>query len=270
MRAWARRLRYYVSLWGEFLLLQVKRETIFRGSFLLEIVSYALWFLFNIFFFGVIFSHVKSIGGWGPLEVLTLISVNQVISAFYDGVLGTNLRRFQTYIERGDFDLFLMKPLDLQFFVSTRFADLKPLFSIPFPVFTLLFALLRRRVNIGVFDIFLFILCFVIGVLIRYGLGFLVMSLSFYFVRISALHSLQRELLSYAGYPLSIYEGFSRILFTFIFPVALIANLPAQAILNYQVSYGLLIYSLIFGLFILVFSRKMFYHALKHYESASS
>ncbi|MEO0230880.1 MAG: ABC-2 family transporter protein, partial [candidate division WOR-3 bacterium] len=91
-----------------------------------------------------------------------------------------------------------------------------------------------------------------------------------YFVRISALHSLQRELLSYAGYPLSIYDGFSRILFTFIFPVALVANLPAQAILNYQVSYGLLIYSLIFGLFILVFSRKMFYHALKHYESASS
>lgn len=270
MRVLGLRWKYYISLWMDFFLLQVKRETIFRSSFLLEIVSYTLWFLFNIFFFGVIFTHVRSIGGWGSYDVLTLISINQIMSALYDGFFGPNLRKFQTYIERGDFDIFLIKPLDLQFFVSTRFADLKPICSLPLPVFTLVFALLRRGIALGVFDLFLFILCFITGVLIRYGLGFLVMSFSFYFVRVSALHSLQRELLSYAGYPLSIYEGFSRILFTFIFPIALVANLPAMTILRRQVNYGLLIYSLFFACFILFFSRLMFYSAIRHYESASS
>ncbi|MDI6850334.1 MAG: ABC-2 family transporter protein [bacterium] len=270
MKQWVHRLKYYISLWGEFLSMQIKRETIFRGSFLLEIVSYIFWFVFNVFFFGVIFSHTKSIGGWGPYEVLTLVSINQLIVALYDSFLGPNLRRFQTYIERGDFDIFLIKPVDLQFFVSTRFMDLKSLFSIPVAILTLIFSLSVRGNPPGVLELLIFFLCFLIGLLIRYGLGFLVMSLSFYFVRVSALHALQRELLSFAGYPLSIYEKFAKVFFTFILPVALIANLPAQALLKYRISSGIFIYSCVFAAFILIFSRKFFYHAIRRYESASS
>jgi ABC-2 type transport system permease protein len=250
--------------------MQVKRETVFRSSFLLEIVSYIFWFVFNIFFFGVIFSHTRSIGGWGPYEVLTLVSINQLIVALYDSFLGPNLRRFQTYIERGDFDTFVIKPIDLQFFISTRFVDLKPLFSIPPGILTLIFALSMRGSPPGVLEILIFFLCFLIGLVIRYGLGFLVMSLSFYFVRVSALHSLQRELLSFAGYPLSIYEKFAKVFFTFILPVALIANLPAQALLKYRISSGIVLYSCFFAAVILIFSRKFFNYAIRRYESASS
>uniref|UniRef100_A0A7V3ZW26 ABC transporter permease n=1 Tax=candidate division WOR-3 bacterium TaxID=2052148 RepID=A0A7V3ZW26_UNCW3 len=264
------KVKYYVSLWKEFLSMQIKREISFRSSFLLEVVSYIFWFVFNIFFFSVIFSHRKSIGGWGPYEVLTLVSINQLIVALYDSFLGPNLRRFQTYIERGDFDTFLIKPIDLQFFVSTRFVELKPLFSMPVAIITLIFALSMRGIPPGAFEILMFFLSFLIGLVIRYGLGFLVMSLSFYFVRISALHSLQRELLSFAGYPISIYEKFAKVFFTFILPVALIANLPAQALLKYRISCGIFLYSCFFAVFILIFSRKFFNQAIRRYESASS
>ncbi|MEO0239777.1 MAG: ABC-2 family transporter protein [candidate division WOR-3 bacterium] len=270
MRRWALRVNYYFSLWREFFLMQIKRETIFKGSFLLEIVSYLMWFVFNVFFFGIILSYRRSIGGWGRYEVLTLISINQLIVALYDTFLGPNLRRFQTYIERGDFDLFIIKPLDLQFFVSTRFMDLKPLFSTPLALLTLTYALYKRGSLPGLMEFTLFLTCFVMGVLIRYGLGFFVMSLSFYFVRVSALHSLQRELLSYAGYPYTIYEKFAKVFFTFIVPVALIANLPAQALLKQPVKPELVLYSFFFALVILVFSRHFFYRSIRRYESASS
>ncbi|RKX38810.1 MAG: hypothetical protein DRP23_06000, partial [Thermotogae bacterium] len=124
-------MRRYLRLWIEFLKSNIKRETVFRFNFFLHIIGHLFWFIFSCIFFKVIYMNVHQIGDWNIYHVLTLIGVNQLITSLYEAFWGANLRQFQTYVEEGDFDHFILKPVDLQFLVSTRFIKLSPLFSLP-------------------------------------------------------------------------------------------------------------------------------------------
>ncbi|MCM8807907.1 MAG: ABC transporter permease [Candidatus Omnitrophica bacterium] len=260
----------YFYLWWLFFISCFKKEIIFKGDFFLKIISHLFWFLFSIIFFRIIYLYKSEIGGWNLYQTLCLLSVNQIIISLYESFFAPNIRKFQNYIEDGSFDHFIIKPLDLQFFVSTRFINFNPLFSLSFSILLLIYSLKNLNLSINFMNILIFLFLLLIGVVIRYIFGFLIMTLSFYFVRINSLYALHNEFLKYSGYPSSIYPKPAQFFFIFIIPVIVIANFPAMSLMKFCLSYKIILYSIVFVLFMFFLSRKFFYYSIKKYVSASS
>jgi len=264
-------MKKYISLWQCFLKNSVIREMEFSTNFLLQLVGHLLWFVFTLLFFNIIYLHIKSINGWTIHQTHFLIATNQIVIYLYQAFFGRNLSRFPRLIRSGDLDHFLIKPIDIQFISSVRYVNIRPILLLPAPIFLLFYSLIQMNLHPSLSQIIVYILFLFGGITIRYLLGFSIMMLSFIFVEISALYSIQNDFLNYASYPVSIFKAFPRFFFSFLVPVILIANLPASIILQTIKNYQLLALYMIFYILIIFFiSRKLFYFCLKHYSSASS
>lgn len=261
----------YFALWRHFINNCLRREIEFSANFLLQLFSNLLWFIFTIFFFNIIYSHIKAINGWTKYQVYFLIATNQIIIYLYEALFAKNLNRFPIFIRYGELDHFLIKPIDIQFISSVRYFDIKPILSLPAPFYMLVYSLTNMNLSVSFLNFLLYLLLILCGVILRYVLGFSIMLLSFVFIEISALHALQNEFLKYASYPASIFKNLSGLIFTFIIPVVLIANLPTSSILQTIKNYQTLIpFAIFYGIFIFYFSRRIFFYCLRNYSSASS
>lgn len=264
-------MKRYFAIWRHLIKNCVVRETEFSVNFLLQLFSNFLWFIFSIFFFNVIYHHVRVINGWTSYQVYFLIATNQIIIYLYEAFFAKNLNRFPILIKYGELDHFIIKPIDAQFMISVRYFDIKPILSLPIPIYILVFSLRHMTLNVSFLNFSLYLLLILLGVTLRYVLGFSIMLLSFIFVEISALHALQSEFLKYASYPAGIFNNLSYMVFTFIIPIVLIANLPAASILQTVKNYRILtMFAVFYGISFFYISRRIFYYCLRNYSSASS
>ncbi|HEC78500.1 MAG TPA: hypothetical protein ENI34_05075 [candidate division WOR-3 bacterium] len=262
--------KYRILLW-RFIKNSVIREMEFSINFLLQLISNTLWFFFTVLFFDIIYHHIKTINGWSVHQTYFLVATNQIIIYLYQSFFAQNFNKFPRLIRTGDLDHLLCKPVDVQFICSVRYFDVKSFLLLPIPCYFLIHSLSQMKLVPSSGQIIMFTIFVLGGVILRYLLGLSIMLLSFLFVEVTALYWMQSEFLRYASYPASIFKNGSRIFFTFLIPVILIANLPAAVILktieNYQILALFTIFYIFIGFFI---SRKLFYLCLKGYSSASS
>ncbi|MEP6672069.1 MAG: ABC-2 family transporter protein, partial [Chthoniobacter sp.] len=96
------------------------REMNFKANFLLWMVVEFLWFLGQIVFLEVLYSHVDSIGGWSKWECVLLVGTHQITAQIFQAFFYVNLAELAELIRTGRLDLMLLLPVDAQFAVSTR------------------------------------------------------------------------------------------------------------------------------------------------------
>jgi ABC-2 type transport system permease protein len=71
-----------------------------------------------------------------------------------------------------------------------------------------------------------------LAIVILYSFWILVVSASFWVVKVDNLSYLFGSLFDAARWPISIFRGALRIIFTFVFPIALLTTYPALALLG--------------------------------------
>jgi ABC-2 type transport system permease protein len=174
-----------------------------------------------------------------------------------------------THVQSGSLDFVLLKPIDSQFWLSTR--SVSP-WGLP--------ALLAGAALIGwagsqagaSWEPRSLVLAG--GMLaasgaILYSLWFLLAALSIWFVKVWNATEVLRYTLVAGRYPVSAYPPALRALFTFVLPVAFLTTVPAEAILG-RAAGPWLAASLAVAALALVASRAFWQLALRHYTSASS
>ncbi len=105
--------------------------------------------------------------------------------------------------------------------------------------------------------------------MILYSFWILVVSASFWVVKVDNLSYLFGSLFDAARWPITVFRGALRIVFTFVFPIALLTTYPAMALLGRldaktasRRSGGGLVFAAI--------ARRVWRRALSFYTSASS
>jgi len=264
-------VRYYFSVFYVLFQNSISRELQFNFNFVLQFIGNILWLLFSLLFFYIVYQHTNSINGWSIHQTFFLVNLNQFIIYIYQMFFARNINQLSEIVRMGTLDNYIIKPIDLQFLISFRYIDLRPLFMLPLPLFIMMYIIKTNGYNFSFMDFILSIVAIIMAIIIRYSIGFIIGSFAFLFTRIYALNALQNEFLKYAGYPASIFRGVKEKIFTFIIPVILIANLPASFVLklleNKEV---LLLYSFFYSIFLFFLSRLIFYKMLEKYTSASS
>jgi ABC-2 type transport system permease protein len=193
-----------------------------------------------------------------------------VVEAFFL----SNCNGFPEMIRSGDLDFILLKPIDEQFLVTTRWVDWSAFASVVLGSAAMVYSLHAMHWVFNLAYLAAFLMLFICGVAMTYSFLVLLTATAVWMVRNQSLMELWWLFTTLMRYPRDIYSGprgfpFGAF-FTYVIPVVLIINVPARVMvkpLEDQSLVGLMVMGSIALLWI---SRRFFRYALQSYRSASS
>jgi ABC-2 type transport system permease protein len=204
----------------------------YRADFLRDGIVGIFWTATAIVPLYVVFQARESVAGWSFGEALMVVGWFTLLDGVLEGAISPSLVSVVDHIRKGTLDFVLMKPVDAQFLVSTaRFQPWRGINALTsIAIFAWGFQRLGRGPTVGA--VIVSAVAMVIAVAVLYSLWIVTVSAAFYVVRIDNLTSLFSAIFDAARWPISVFRGGVRFLFTFVIPLALMTTFPAQALLG--------------------------------------
>jgi viologen exporter family transport system permease protein len=264
-------VRRYIEIYSIMLRNSLIREMSFKANFVLWMVVEVLWFCGQIVFFSIIFGQVDRIGDWTKWEVVLLVGTHQMIAQLFQAFFFVNVANIPELVRTGKLDSLLVLPVDSQFAVSTKQFGLDSVINAALGGVVVCFSLAQLGIVPNPMSILLYLVALLFGVAVHYSIMLSLAAVSFWIIRAQGLVYGYFNFLNIARYPDVIYPWLFRIVFGWVIPVVIIANIPARLLIKplgqpLWLMFHLMIAStIVFGL-----SRAFWRFALRHYASASS
>ena len=241
----------------------------YRADFIVEGLMSLMWFLWNLLPLFVLYHDRKSVAGWDFPSALLVISWFIMLRALLEGMITPSFVDTVERIRSGAFDYVLLRPADSQFLASTsRFAPWRIIdFIGGLGLAIYSFVQLGHGPSLNALAMGVMLLVF--GLLAMYALWMIALAASFWVVRLDNLTYLLEAIFDTARWPVQVFRGGWRFLFTFVIPLALMTTYPAMAMLGRLPwsSAGLCVAG---ALALLAASRGIWLIAIRSYTSASS
>lgn len=259
-------LRIYQRFFENALSYQAQR----RGDTWMKLFLNILWLGMLFLFINVFFEHTQSFAGWSKEEVYLLaffwICADEIMILFFE----QNVTNIPDTVTDGGLDLYLTKPVNTLFLVSTQKILLFSSYRLILQMI-LFWGFLSRHPDIFSWPRLAAVLpLFFCGIITVYSFLLILNTLSFWFFRIDNVNDLWLTLSNDVGkYPVDALPRPLRILFLTAIPAAFAAYVPTAALLGKIHLFGIL-YALGFTVCIFLLAIAFWQFALKRYSSASS
>lgn len=241
----------------------------YRSNFVLEAIMAVFWLAWTVVPLRVVFDTRVGVAGWTYDQSLLVVGFFVTLKGLLDTFVEPNLRSVVEQVRMGTLDFTLLKPVDAQLMISTTKTMPAKLFHVVGGVGLLFYASgqLPQPPSIG--SVIWAFLLLSSGLACIYSLWLAVVSLAFFFVRIDNLSYVLESVLDAGRWPVDLYRGGLRFVFTFVVPVGLMTTYPSLALLgNLSAGDGML--SIVVSFVFLFLSRQIWEFALARYSSASS
>lgn len=265
----ARGLLRYGKLFGVQVRMSALGAMQYRADFVVRGLLAVLWMAVTLVPILIVFGARPTIAGWSFPEALVVVGWFTLLRAFLEGAISPSLTAVVEHVRHGTLDFVLLKPADAQFLVST--AKFEPWHAVDVvgavAIFGYAFHDLGRWPTAG--GIALGLVFFLLAVLILYSIWILVVSAAFWVVKVDNLSYLLGSLFDAARWPITVFKGALRFVFTFVFPLAVMTTYPAEALLG-TLTPSRAAGAIAGGLAFAAVARAVWKRALSHYTSASS
>jgi ABC-2 type transport system permease protein len=264
-------VRRYIEIYSIMLRNSLIREMSFKANFLLWMLVEVLWFLGQIVFFSIIFGNVDRIGDWTKWEVVLLVGTHQIIAQLFQAFFFVNVANIPELVRTGKLDSILVLPMDSQFAVSTKQFGLDSVINAIVGAAVVCISLSKLGVVPGPLAILLYICALGFGIAVHYSIMLGLAAVSFWIIRAQGLVYGYFNFLNIARYPDVIFPWLFRLIFGWVIPVVIVANIPARLLIKSLGQPGWLMFQLVVAsTVVFCLSRAFWRFALNHYSSASS
>ncbi|MBI3911700.1 MAG: ABC-2 family transporter protein [Armatimonadetes bacterium] len=223
-------LRRYLRLYRVFWETCIAREAEFRANFWANIFTNSGWLIFFVLFIKVIYRNTNAIAGWTEGEAITLTGTFGLVQSAFATVAYQNLSRIPEMVRLGTLDFVLTKPVNSQFFVSTRYVRLDSLGNLAGSLIVIAYGVHLGGLTIHPVRALAYALLVLCALVIYYSIYMLLMTLSFWFIRLDNLAVLADMVIHIGRYPTQIFGGWPRWFLTYVLPLAFMATIPVQAL----------------------------------------
>jgi ABC-2 type transport system permease protein len=259
-------MRRYFKVLLSFWQTSLASELEYRLNFLLALLSSCGHLAGNLFGLSLFYAGSGSLGGWPFEHALLVMGLFTTLQGMNRVLLSPNLARIIEHVRTGTLDFVLLKPLDSQFWLSTRRISPWGLPDIVFGLGTIAYA--AARLDLPLSSLALAVGPFALSAVIQYSLWFMLASISIWYVKVHNVTEVFNALLAAGRYPIdALPAGVYRFVFSFMIPVALLTTVPARVALGQPVGVWWLV-SAGFALGAFSISRAFWRHALRYYTSA--
>lgn len=263
------RVARYAGLLG----VQVKASAVtsmqYRIDFLLEGAISLYWLAWNLVPLLVLFGQRETVAGWDFPSALVVIAWFNVLRGLLEGAVNPSLTGVVEKIRNGEFDYLLLKPADAQFLVSTAKFEPWKVIDVLGGVGLAAYAFVMLGRWPEPHHVALSLVLLVGAALVLYSLWILIISASFWVIRLDNLVYLFMAVFDAARWPIAVFRGVWRVVFTLVIPLALMTTYPAMAILGTLEGHVALL-ALGGAVLFAAVSRLLWRAAIRNYTSASS
>ena len=231
-----------------------------------------MFYLVNIFLYKVLYLHSATVGGFTESQAMIFVMSYLFLNSLMMTILGNNLWWFPIYINRGDLDYYLTRPVSSQFILSLREIAANSIVNVLLALTLLAYAFMEYTdLNgpIPLINIVSYITFLLVGLYLYYLVRMSLMLPVFWthagrgFDEIfwNVQHAMQR--------PDGIFTGHIRNLLTTVLPLALMVSYPSRILFegpNIKLVGHIIIVTVLYT----IFYQFLWRLALKNYSSASS
>jgi len=260
-------MKRYLKVLELFWSTAIAAELEYRLNFVIATLSSLGNLIGSIFGLFLFYRTGYTFEGWNWQEALIILGIFTLLQGISTTFLVPNLNRIVEQVQQGTLDFVLLKPINSQFWLSSR--TVSP-WGIPDLIFAVLvIAYAGRHLGLGINNYLIGIVPLLFGIMILYSLWFMLGATSIWFVKIYNVTEVLRGLLDAGRFPMVAYPASYRFFFTFVVPVAFLTTVPAQTLLGrsslaWLIGAGVLAFALILA------SALFWRFALRFYTSASS
>ncbi len=259
----------YVRLYLYFLRFSFSRAMEFRLDFFFRIVMDTMFYLVHIAFFQIIYQHTGLVGGWDFDQALIFVCGFFVADALHMTVVANNLWHLPLYINKGDLDYYLVRPVSSLFMLSVRDFAANSFCNLLIAAGLLSWAIMRFPGDFSAPQILLYLLLIINGAYLYYVIHLFFILPVFWTHSGRGFEAIFYAVKQFAERPDRVFHGPIRLLLVTLLPFLLIASYPAQILLS-GISWLTLLHIGLVSVFLtllLIFTWRL---GLRSYSSASS
>jgi len=265
-----KQVKRYLQLYIAFFRNSLEASMEFRTNFVMAFFVECAFLFVKSLYIIVSYQVDLRVNGLTPDSILLFIGTYTFITGIMSLIYFPNFLKIPGYVQDGSLDVFLTKPVSLQFMVSFRYLD----FGWAMPnviggIIMIVIAFQRMDLHPTLMGMVGFIIYNISAIILTYSLLFLPELLSFWVVKTQWLRKIVYALWDFNNMPMYIYGKPIRNIGVYIIPFFVVTNFPPLMILEklnvLETIWGLVIP--IIGLYI---TRFVWKKAIIRYESASS
>jgi ABC-2 type transport system permease protein len=261
---------HYLKLFGVFVKIGLMRQMAYRPHFFMMVVGKIIRIGLLFFFFQAIFLKVDRIGQWTFDQVLLLFATFHIVDFLMSITFQRNLSfHLPRIIQTGELDSRMVLPTNLLFFISFEDIDMMDFFSFLPSLGFLGYVFYRIGFDFSWYQGVAYVLLVVNALFFLFAVVLIISTVSFWTTQSYGIARIFDNLLKIGRYPLDIFEGFWKIVFIYFLPLILVAQIPAQALLQ-TLSLELILPALGMTFIFLILALNFWKVGLKNYLSASA
>ncbi len=261
-------MRRYWRVYRAFFTTSFARELEFRANFFAKILYNMVWMFFFVMVLMVIYRNADSVAGWTRGEAFILAAtcflMNAVVSAFFQ-----SLMEIPEQVRKGTLDFAITKPIDSQFWVSSRRFNFDRIGMLLAGVAMMAIGVYSSNLHPGVVQWLAYVLLVGAAIAIFYCFNLLLMTLGVWLVRVDNLWVLGETVMEVARYPMDIFPNALQRFFTYTLPLAFLASIPARQLVD-GLDPTMVALGACWAAVFLLAARGFWRFAMRHYSSASS
>jgi ABC-2 type transport system permease protein len=220
----------YLRMFRAFASSEFQFEMEYRGNFYLSILEMFLVIGTSIAAVLVMFQHTTTMNGWTLPQMIVLLGVYYMIQGGVNLVFSPSFERLMEHVRAGTLDFHLLKPVNVQFLVSTRHLRVVRAADLALGLAVVIFGLMQVGAEIGVGSALLFVLSLLFGIMLVYSLLLGLVTLAFWFVRVENLLAIFWAFTEAGRFPVDVYPLWLRVSLSTIVPIGIAVTAPANVI----------------------------------------
>lgn len=262
--SWPRR---YLRLWRAVVVQALRRDLQFRAQTWATAIVALAELAVGLVPVLLIAQAAPTVNGWTSRQLIAVAGCYQVVQSLLSAFVAPNVLRLSEYVQRGELDGMLVRPVDAQWLTSFRWLQPAALTGALAGMALVVVGLAGERLTPG--RVLLALLWLACGYVLLAAVWTNLAYLAFWFEAATFVHDLVIETFGAGRYPVSFFPSLVRAVLVFVVPVGVATTLPVQAVVGTvptPVGIGVITLTATF----LVLTRLHWRLAVRRYASASS
>lgn len=257
-----------MSLYLSFLKISLKEILIYRIDCIAGIFSQLIVQAVSLIFIFIIFQSTENIAGWNFEQILLLYGVTRISIGIQGYCFDALYHIGPKYIRNGEFDKILLRPVHPLISIigaSREFVSVADFFI---GLGMTIYMLYKLAIPITILLIMKIIFFSIVGALIIGAILTMFSISSFWTYRSNEVIWSFYKMYTFTEYPISIYNGFIKILITIILPFAFVAYYPTMDYLG--LNHYMIYLAPIIAVVLWIIAIKSWNFALNKYRSTGT
>jgi ABC-2 type transport system permease protein len=220
----------YLRLLAVFYQTSIQTDLEYRADFFTRFIASLLGLATTVGSLAIAYQYVGQIKGWTFPQALVLTAIYYLMDGLIEMFIAPNMRDTMTRVHEGTLDFVLVKPVNSQFMASFRSVNVWRVGNVLVGIGLSTWTIQRLSLEVRPESALLFALTAAAGLAIIYSFWLVLVTLTFWFVRIDNLEQVIWQAFETGRYPVEIYPAWLRMVLTYLIPVVFIITVPANAL----------------------------------------